>query len=314
MRETYWIHECQKLTQAIEKYAAKEEETVRRHTLETTELRKKISFLSEEVQRREVAPLSAPATSTTFSNSFSDFNPVTMSGSPQWDDFTFVNSSSAMGADLPKSADSALSARQRDVKPHAKEDEPAVTGLLLMLLLCGAWVASSSGSGKPATVPEMPEDVRAASAAVLSNIYKDAGLQPQDSPSATFGNSLPGRPSPSHHPGQVYQQSFDPHAVHQMLTDPSRQQQQDQAFSLTPDQYNHITSDWFSEQTKSTSPPRRRNLADALASLHINKRTTATDAYTKSLLVDQVPANVVRDFHRMVAERNTAQDQNEPLN
>ena len=289
---------------------------VRRHTLETAELRKKISFLTEEAQRRADIPMSAVPSSAGFSNNtFSDFDQMTMGGSPQWDDFSFINTSGTDSEGL-KPQESTLVVRQKEAKYTAKDEEPAVSGLLLMLLLCGAWVASSNNS-KASHIPQMPEDVRAASAAVLTNIYKDAGLQPQEGPSSTFNNAALSGPSSSHHAPQVFNNNknhlYDPHALHHQITAPTHQQECDQAFSLTSDQYNHITTDWFDEQPKPTSPTRRRNLADALANLHLDKRTTATNAYTKSLLMDEVPRNVVRDFHRMVAESGGRNGHSEPM-
>lgn len=303
IRENYWIHECQKLAQTLEKCAAKEEDMVRRHTLETAELRKKISFLTEELQSRPSVTMPAAQNSGPFPSNFSEFDPMALGGAPQWENFSFATSSS-MAGQVQRPHDGNLSPQQKDVKPAAKEEEPAVSGLLLMLLLCGAWLASSSGSSKQVTVPDMPEDVRAASAAVLTNIYKDAGLQPQPGPTPVFDNTAAYAPTTSQPATHGFVQTFDSRSFHQQLTDPTRQQQQEQAFSLSAEQYNHITTDWYGERPKTASPIRKRNLADALANLHLTRRMSATDAYTKSLLVDEVPANVVRDFHRMVAERN----------
>ena len=312
MKETYWIHECQKLTQAIEKCVVKEEDLVRRHTLETAELRKKISFLTEEMQQRSVSmPNTAPPAA--FPSNFGDFDGMSLNGNPHWGNFSFNggNNNNNMAGQAQKSEEMAVSPQQKDVKPVAKEEEPAVSGLLLMLLLCGAWVASSSGTTKQVTVPEMSEDVRAASAAVLTNIYKDAGLQPQPGAVPSFDSTSAFAPATSQPAVPGFGSSpFDSQNFHQ-LTEATRQQQQEQAFSLTTDQYNHITTDWYGDRPKTASPVRKRNLADALANLHLKRRMSATDAYTKSLLVDEVPANVVRDFHRMVAERNKAPAQDE---
>ena len=315
IKEDYWIREANRLSQIIESQAAEKEDMVRHQTLETAELRKKISFLTEEAQRRADIPMSAVPSSAGFSNhTFSDFEQMTMSGSPHWDDFSFMNPSCIVEEVKPQ--DPSLVVRQKDAKNSVKEEEPAVSGLLLMLLLCGAWVASGNTS-KSNPVPQMPEDVRAASAQVLTNIYKDAGLQPETDPSSTFSNAALSDPDPSHHPLNAFTSHFDPQAMHHHLTAASHQQECDQAFSLTADQYNHITTDWFSqpEQPKIYPPTRRRNLADALANLHLDKRTTATSAYTKSLLMDEVPTNVVRDFHRMVAENGGRRHSlQEPLN
>ena len=315
MKEDYWIREVNRLSQIIDSQVADKEDMVRRHTLETAELRKKISFLTEEAQRRADIPMSAVPSSAGFSNhTFSDYEHMTMSGSPQWDDFSFMNPPSMV--EEVKAQESSLVVRQKDAKNPAKE-EPAVSGLLLMLLLCGAWVASGNNS-KTNPVPQMPEDVRAASAQVLTTIYKDAGLQSETTAtSSAFTSGTLSGPGPSHHSLNGFANHFDPQAMHNHLTAPSHQQECDQAFSLTAEQYNHITTDWFSqpEQPQMSSPTRRRNLADALANLHLDKRTTATSAYTKSLLMDEVPTNVVRDFHRMVAENSGRRHSlQEPLN
>ena len=300
------------MSHIIDSQAAEKEDMVRRHTLETAELRKKISILTEEAQRNVDMTMSAVPSSAGFSNhTFSDLEHMTRCETPQWDDISFMNSRTAEDV---KPQLSSLVVRQKDVA--VKEEDPAVSGLLIMLLLCGAWVASGNNT-RSNPVPQMPEDVRAASAQVLTNIYKDAGLQPEVAPSSTFSNPALSGSNPSHHSFNAYPNHFDPQAVHTHLTAPSNQQEFDQAFSLTADQYNHITTDWYNqpEQHKPSSPNRRRNLADTLANLHLDKRTTATNAYTKSLLMDEVPTNVVRDFHRMVAENSGRRHSlQEPLN
>ena len=311
-REAYWVHECQKLARTIEECATKEEELVRRHTLETAKLREKISFLTEEVQRSGEVPLSAAPHAAPFSTTFTDIDHLGMNGNPQWENYTFVKPS-AMTVDMQKATEPTMSARPKEMKSTTKEDEPAITGLLFMILLCGAWVASSSSNSKPVTLPDMPEDIRVASAEILTHVYKDAGIQPQEGQLPNFNDQTSCSPNSVPHSGLVYSQTLDPQSMHHMLTTPSRHQQQEQAFSLTAEQYNHITTDWFSEQNKPPSPTRKRNIADALANLHLSRRSSATEAYSRSLLINEVPTNVVRDFHRMVAERNAGQGHNEPL-
>ena len=315
LKDDYWMREANRLSQVIDSQAAEKEEMVRRHTLETADLRKKISFLTEDAHRRADVPMSAVPSSAGFSNqTFSDFDHVTMNGSPQWDDFSFMDPSYVV--EEVKPPESTLVIRQKDIKALDREEEPAVSGLLLMLLLCGAWVASSKNA-KSTLVPQMSEDVRAASAQVLHNIYKDAGLQPDTAPLSTFDNVAFSGPDSTKHPSDGFINHFDPHAMHTHLTAPSQQQECDQAFAMTADQYNHITTDWFAhqEQPQPASPLRRRNLADALANLHLDKRTTATNAYTKSLLMDEVPTHVVRDFHRMIVESSGRRHSlQEPMN
>lgn len=279
---------------------------VRRHTLETAELRKKIAFLTEEAHGQSEVPMSSGPSSAGFSDTFSGFDHLAIDGTPHWNDYSFLNTS-CVNTEASKLPDSALPVRQKNQKITTKEDEPAVAGLLLTLLLCGAWVAANSS--KPASIPEMPEDVRVASAAVLNNIYKDAGLESQAASFPTYtGATMPEASSAQGAPS-AFLNGFDPHAVHHQLTAPTYEQERSQAFSLSVDQYNHLTTDWFADQPRLASPPHKRNLAEALANIKLDKQTSAGSAYTKSLLMDRVPSNVVRDFHRMVAERNAHSEQ-----
>ncbi|KAL9094797.1 MAG: hypothetical protein Q9163_006538 [Psora crenata] len=161
-------------------------------------------------------------------------------------------------------------------------------------------------------MPRMPEDVRAASTTVLENIYKDAGLAV--TPTGVGGNAAVVRPLQQQQQQQHLQDAlFVPpaenpfSAYHQQLTVPSRQQQRDDVFSLSTTQYNAITTDdaLFSTSSGPTSPKPKRNLQVALAALrNKNKKGSTADAYTRSLMWDEVPTNVVKDFARMVAESN----------
>jgi homoserine kinase len=94
------------------------------------------------------------------------------------------------------------------------------------------------------------------------------------------------------------------------LTQPTEQQTNEQIFSLSAAQYNDLTSQDFLQAAtpaeRSTSQG-RRNLAEALATMRSStKQSSAAEVYTRSLLWDQIPGDVVRTFARMVAESNNA--------
>ncbi len=302
------MHERQQWHQYTENLSREKEELLRQHTLETAELRRKNNYLMEEAHRLEGAAMSAQPSSTGVSAGFPEFQHLTMDSSP-FDDFSFIDNS---GLDVESRPESSIvmQPKRESPTPTNTEDRSAASGLLLMLLLCGAWVASKSTSSTSAPIPRMPDDVRVASAVVLENIYKDAGLQPQGSAQSNV------EPAGMNRPGALRASVSRTHSsplasMHHDLTTPSQQQQRDQVFSLSVDQYNHITSDDnYDEHLGLSQAPRKRNLGDTLAAMRAQKQGPAAEVYTRSLMLDKVPADVVRDFARMMEDSKRA----EPLN
>ncbi|KAF5226960.1 hypothetical protein FOXYS1_16166 [Fusarium oxysporum] len=96
------------------------------------------------------------------------------------------------------------------------------------------------------------------------------------------------------------------------LTQPTQEQTNEQIFSLSAAQYNGVNSQDFLQNAPERSSPSqgRRNLAEALATMRIpNKQNDAAEVYTRSLLWDQIPNDVVRNFAKMVSECNSAQNE-----
>ncbi len=308
----------------------KQEDMISRHTIETGELRKKISVLTNEVQSmgNHAAPTSAPG----FPGAFAEMEGMSMDCS--WDNMP-------MFGEFPMEQDASEVKQEMQIVQAAKRPEVALPttstatatdsekpaqqgGLLFMLFLVGAFVLSSRSSTP--SIPRVSEDVRAASATLLENVLKDAGVSqvasglqaamahPQPSGVATASSSSA---SPwAAQPSQLSSMTVAPSALGDMadvLTQPSEMQTNEQIFSLSAAQYNDLTSQHdFLQQSalpaeRSTSLG-RRNLAEALAALRTSDKqsTAAAEVYTRSLLWDQIPRDVVRTFARMVAESNTA--------
>lgn len=287
------------------------EDMIRAHTIETGELRKKVGVLSEHVQRLESNITAPSADPTAFTNGFDDMDGMGMNGA--WDASNFLN-------DFPVEAE----IKQELVPVPAKKndvfasdgDKPAQGGLLFMLFLVGAFVLSSRSTP---SIPRVSEDVRAASATLLDNVLKDAGINSQST-------SLQGAaPQPS---GAVNwannaamplnDMSMDgvaPSMLTQLgdsLTQPTQEQTNDQIFSLSAAQYNGVSSqDYLHNAPERASPSLgRRNLADALAAMRTtDKQNGAAEVYTRSLLWDQIPSDVVRNFAKMVTECSNAQNE-----
>lgn len=298
LQEQRWLHERQQWHQFTEGLAREKEDLVQQHTLETAELRKKNNCLMEEMQRLESMSISAQPTSAGISAGFPEFEHLTMDTS-SFDDFAFIENP-IMNTE-PKNEATLMVVPKKETPPPIKhEDTSAASGLLLMLLLCGAWVASNTSSAT-AVIPRMPDDVRVASSAILQNIYKDAGLEPCHTTRSTPNNSGMAQPGIfSSHPT-----SSPLAALHNDLTTPTRQQEREQLFSLSADQYNHMMSDdLFADESELNAPSGRRNLGELFAATRAEKKGPAAEVYTRSLMRSEVPANVVRDFARLVAEGN----------
>jgi hypothetical protein len=300
------------------------EELVRNHTLETSELRKKVSVLTERLEATTVNGM-AVAPSSTFTDFASEMDNLNM-GNSDWDNYIFVNDFASDDQATPQQN------QQMSLVPRAKEeDKPVASGLLLMLLLCGAFVASKSGSAAP-PIPRMPDEVRAASATVLDSIFKDAGVSTTLSEQGLIANHVTGlEPTPSGMAWPKTTMSGSELAgisgshldqLHSHLTGPTKEQEHEQLFSITPDQYNSMTSLDFTRQRYSmtsddlndplspgSQPSHRRNLAETLAAMREqNKGDSAAEVYTRSLLWDKISPEVVHEFKRIVemSRPNTA--------
>ena len=287
-----WVAAQQHYKQYIDTLLQEKEDLVQTHTIESNELRKKNNFLTEQLQRLESTTMSSAPSSTGFSADFSEFDNLTMGNSP-WDHFPLVNEFNLDSEHQTETSLVVLPPKKE--KPAPKfEEQSATSGLLLMLLLCGAWVASNRSAVLPASIPRMPEDVRVASAAVLDSIYKDAGVQPLKA-STPDGNRIDvdqqkgvssGLRKTTLSATEIASLSRSPlESLHRQLVTPSQEQQRSQLFSLSADQYNDLTSDdVFFDDQKPVNIGNRRNLGEALAALRGNAQGPAAEVYNRSLL------------------------------
>jgi hypothetical protein len=314
------LREKQSAFDYIESMNHEKEEMIRSHTIETGELRKKISVLTDHVQRLETSSMSASVPATQSGYSSYEMDGMTMPGS--WDGCNFLDNFGAVESDVKPSQPSQqlLPAKKADL---SEEKPSGPSGLLFMLLLVGAFVLSSR-SMPP--VHRVSEDVRVASASLLENVLKDAGVgananaidmagaAPQ--PSGTAANGWSGVSI-----GMAEPTSIGLGELGDALTQPTQQQTNEQIFSISSAQYNGVTAQDFIQTTpEKTTSQGRRNLAEALAAIRNggnrqNGGGGAAEVYTKSLLWDQIPNQVVRDFAKMIAEcgsnSNSNNNQNE---
>jgi hypothetical protein len=303
--------------QYIESMLAEKEELVRRHTIDAGELRKKNAILMDQLQRADSTAMSAAPSSAGFSADFSDFDHLTMHSSSPWDDFALTHDFS-IETDPPPNVPAAAPLKHE--KNVVREDDRATaSGFLLTLLLFGAWVGSRSSAGSTNLLPTMPEDMRTASATVLRDIYQDAGVQLQDGLPAIPHFAEPAHDTPTsaqdRHPTtlsafEMANLSASPlDALHHHLAVPGHDPLHEQVFSVPASRYNELASGGMFDRGKPFGSGRRSNIGEALAAVRKAGDGPAADVYTRSLMWDKVPQQVLKDFARMVAESNAEQPQ-----
>ena len=296
-----------------------------RHNEEASSLRKKVQFLTDQVESGAAPPMSAVPSSTGFTDFNAEMEALNM-GPHDWDNFIMVNDLQNEGQDdfqfepkpeQPKPSQAVekkttTTAATQNAKKHNDTitDQPIASGLLFMLLLCGAFVASKPAGSQTPNLPKMPADVRAAAPTILNSLLSDSGSMPNHERTQTVAR-MGQEPLPSgvaYHNGRAGKLD----RMHRTVTAPTKQQEIDQAFALTPAQYASMTNMDYSNygqvhapNSNEPAPPPKRNLAEALATLEQeNGRKSKAEVYTRSLLWDQIPADVVQQFRAMVRDHN----------
>ncbi|TVY48728.1 hypothetical protein LOCC1_G002315 [Lachnellula occidentalis] len=301
-----WARKEQQYQQYIENMQLEKEEMVRNHTIDTGDLRKKVSVLTEHVQHLESTAMSAVPSSNGFSADYADIDSITMDSA--WDNISFLNDYS-IEHEVKVESQALVPVKKVENSLLSEPEKPAAQGLLLMLLLVGAFVASK---GSSPSVPQVSDDVRVASATLLEDIFNDAGV-----PHAASGVAEAAAPLPS---VNTWSNSVPSMGGNEMLgvtqsvlgdlsdtlAQPTEEQNNEQLFSMSAAQYNGLTSQDFLQNAPQRSTSQgRRNLGETLAAMRSNSKKSAAEVYTRSLLWDQVPSEVVRNFAKLVSECNT---------
>lgn len=274
------VRERDYLAHKTEAFIMEKEEMVRSHTLETGELRKKNTYLSEQLQKMQDAMDRTPMAHQPSSSGFSDgFN---------------LDSDFDLEGDCWSDPMSIQSPEMLTTKERYSEPEKPVPGLLFILLLCGALVASSKASS-PA-LPPLPKQLQTASASVLQNIFQEAGVsETRVTPVDTSRTSDAWAVAKSEGPQMVGLDSSM--AMLNCLGKPTTEQQRAQFMELTPAEYNDVTSTNFLREPEPTVRQGRSRIEETLAARSNNgDKPSVAEVYTRSLLWDRVDAEVVRRF------------------
>lgn len=331
--------EKQGFNQYVDTMNMEKEEMIRQHTIETADLRKKISVLSNHVQVLEgsVAPTNSMAshvsgytgagTSASTMGPFGDMESLTMDGATDSWEHLFPGMPNVGQPQQPEQQVIEIKADPEPTKTNndaqavnsvlaSTEKSGTQGGLLFMLFLVGAFVMSSR---QMPSIPHVSDEMRVASAELLENVLKDAGENAPNvgsavAPAVIASSSVSANiaaPAPSVSASAWAQPAtVEPSMLGQLsdqLMQPTDEQANEQIFSLNAEQYSGVVSSFpdTAAAAPSSAPTNqgRRNLADALASMRSNSKA---EVYTRSLLWDQIPTDVVRSFVKMVSEVNTA--------
>lgn len=316
----------QEALRMVETMREERQELVRAHTEETSTLRRQRDILREQLEAGSAPGMTAQSSST-YADLYPGMEALHMSvGRQDWQqedwavgDFfppptdVFHNQPDPVKpSDMHNTRPAAVVAGQGSQKNAAesRNDPPIAQGLLFMLLLCGAFVASKPANSRPSALPNMPANVRAAAPTILNDLLAGFDSTSGSRPSRVVVNAEQPLPSASTYKGA---RSGRMERVHHSITAPTKQQEMDQAFSLTPAQYASMTNTEFSgfQQPSALAHSeavnmQRRPLAEALANLEEQPTSSIkAEVYTRSLLWEQIPADVVRQFKDIVRDHNT---------
>lgn len=265
----FFQHKCETLH--MEK-----EDMVRAHTLETGDLRKKNSYLQDQLHKvqdsMDRTPMAHQHSSSGFSDAFGFDSDFDLDGDC-WNE-------------------PMIHEIKQEKVASMEPEKPAAPGLLLILLLCGALVASSKTS--ISALPPLPKQLQSASASVLHNIFQDAGVSEVGRvESIDVSSSDSWIVAKSEVPQMVGLESTM--SVLSSFDKTTPEQQREQFMQLTPAEYNDVTSNNFLREPEPVNQRSRRRIQENLANMR-NSKQTAAEVYTRSLLWDRVDAEVVRRF------------------
>lgn len=314
------VHRTHEADRIIESLEMEKRDMLMKHTEETSNLRKRIQVMADRLEAGPAPAMSAAPSSTGFSEFNAEFDTLNI-GPHDWDNLIFPpdpnmvtdefgfgqQSMIPMKQSLEKKAstNTIVPAQTRKANDNSTE-QPIASSLLFMLLLCGAFVASKPSTSSTSELPKMPADVRAAAPTVLSNLLSDANPSVTHQQARAAMQALQ-EPGPSNVPSVNNQNANKLDQLHHHMISPTKQQSDEAAFAMTQAQYAAFM-DMGPAAESHRDPnhvhPARRSLAEALANEHIVSSSNKADVYTRSLLFEQIPADVVRQFKEMVRDRS----------
>lgn len=315
-----WLQQRQQLEHAIQALSFDRDEAIRSKTQETGELRRQNNMLKDCVRdlERQQHRGYAPASDTnSFDNEFNDFGLDNNWGEEfslvEAGDYSMDESDHGHRQITPKPQ------IQANMSTDLKTENGFSWNTFYMCLLFGAFIAANS-NGTNTTNGATSAIASSISPSEAGNVLK--AVLESGSESAANSMSAPVQPTKSAMYGQrpihasalefgpTHTPSSTLDSLHHTLSTPSRRQEMAAAFSLSASSYNHIT-DPFNEHLTGADevllqPHKPSQLQQAFANMQAEKdeleRVTGMGSKyrERSLLWDQVPPQVVKDFEELV--------------
>ena len=285
------------------------------HTRETGNLRRQLH--ATEQWEDSVAPIISAAPSS------SGYNDVTTNMDALSDNTQYCFGSTPPERTEMQYKQQKPSARRTDSHNHqqslpattvklSQHEQPVASNILFMLLLCGAFVASRSSSRS--MLPRLPEEVRAASSTVLDSLLRETNTNSlSGQANHNIQSFVPSEPMPSP-TGMSWQARADDGqaGVDRLPRSMTTPIETDDHFSnVLPSEYNSMTRHDSCGSYQDAIPRTfQRGLAEALNNLHTEKAspTNKADIYTRSLLWNQIPEDVVNQFKGMIQETRRVEE------
>jgi len=276
---------------------AQKEEVIRSQTVEMGLLREKNTILLAQLQRLEIGSSIAAHGVADFPSDFADFDQLNIHGG-SWDKFTLGHEYSV---ETEEEMGKAVVPTTRGPQTSRTEVKSPTSGLLLMLLLCGAWVVSRGSSESARLFPVLPDDLKTASADLVEDLYKDSGVQLHDPDKLHCPHGASSVSHDIHGQQQNEQSVFASSAVDCTRDQVTIGTQSLQSQDFANDASFHPMGDIMHWSQHDANAPLQQRAGDLMQIIKGPNVASGIESYTKSLLADKVPSAVLKDFAQMVA-------------
>jgi len=287
---------------ALQSSELEKEELIINHSQETGTLRHRLQILSDQIQDMSIA------SSKKEENLVEQVSHVDALGinSGLWNHSSQDSSQSTLTIAPTKIIPSTTTSNDRLI------DQPIASGVLFMILLCGALVASRPESSQ--WLPSLPDEVRLASNTVLDDLLGNS----KQLHTANFDINptlmVNGMNSMSNSAEACTLWDFPNGALATSTSiglsdDADGANDMTHANEISPMQYNSLTNlDGYAVTNPGTTSNNKRNLVETLTALRAQSISSAGpgEAYSKSLLWDRIPAEVIEQFKGLVKDRQAS--------
>lgn len=311
-----WTNQRQQYDIQIQQLLQERDEAIKQKTLETADARRQLNAMREYIREQQQKP-SGYGPASDMNNIASDFDDFSLDN--EWEhEFSLIENGELVTDENENTQ------RQAAPKPTPVKSEKAETefswNTFYMCLLFGALAVSAGGqlakNGDDIKLPTVSDLHRADAQNVLNAVLSSNSRPSQELITAKSISATATSAADFSYTSARAHSEFD--TLSSALTTPSKEQELQQIFAMTPADYNHITNPLaqFEDDADADLPdsPRPRpvgtRLERALAAFNANKSPTERDGFLSrehEQSAINVPDSVMDDFRAFVQETRRAQ-------